>query len=57
MKKGETGDNAESNVFENFKVRQSHLLFFSLTLTLASTFQGGFALGENGQVGFILAEK
>jgi hypothetical protein len=39
------------------KINHSYLIQFTLVYCVASTIQAGFLLGENGQVGFVLAEK
>mmetsp|Transcript_42756 Transcript_42756/g.65710 ORF Transcript_42756/g.65710 Transcript_42756/m.65710 type:complete len:97 (-) Transcript_42756:1371-1661(-) len=50
-------DEKEIPVFDRVQINHSFLLKFTLVLSMASTIQGGFALGESGLVGWILIEK
>lgn len=51
-----TSDSSGSLV-PKYKVDHGYLIRFCLILSIASSIQAGWAMAENGQVGYILAEK
>mmetsp|Transcript_11875 Transcript_11875/g.20088 ORF Transcript_11875/g.20088 Transcript_11875/m.20088 type:complete len:189 (+) Transcript_11875:191-757(+) len=54
----ETEKSGEANgVSEEPPVNHGYLIYFAVVLCMGSTCQAGWAVAENGQVGFILAEK
>ena len=44
-------------IMPKYKVRHAYLIPFSILLAFASSIQVGYIVSENGQVGFVLAEK
>ena len=41
----------------NFKINHCYLFFFTVTISIGSAMQVGSMLAENGQTGFVFAEK
>ena len=53
-----TSIDKEKNLKEpQYEINHSYLVRFSLVLALSASIQSGIALSENGQIGYILAEK
>ena len=52
-----TTDQGKEDLLEKYSLNHCYILTFTLVVTLGASFQGGFALAENGQVGFVFQEK